>query len=99
VHGEARVPLPALPEFVDLLRAGGRDVSVRTVPAETRRFASREDVAKAVRRQLWIADEGEKQVRFERALDEIVERDDEGRYALAGVEPVAIGIVTWEPRR
>jgi molybdenum cofactor cytidylyltransferase len=99
VHGEARVPLPALPEFVDLLRAGGRDVSVRTVPAETRRFASREDVARAVRRQLWIADEGEKQVRFERALDEIVEGDDEGRYALAGVEPVALGIVTWEPRR
>ena len=32
VHGEERVPLPALPEFIELLAARGREVSV-TLPA------------------------------------------------------------------
>lgn len=99
VHGEARAALPALPELVELLRAGGREVAVATVPAGARRFASLEDVTAAVRRQLWIADGGEKHERFEQALDELVERDADGRWGLAGAEPPTIGIVTWEPRR
>jgi CTP:molybdopterin cytidylyltransferase MocA/SAM-dependent methyltransferase len=99
VHGEARVPLPALPELVELLRAGGREITVRTVPVAARRYSSRDEVAVGARRQMWIADGGEKHERFERALEELVERDADGRWGLAGAEPSTIGIVTWEPGR
>ena len=41
VHGEARVALPALPEFVELLRALGREPAIERLERETRRFADR----------------------------------------------------------
>ena len=41
VHAEARVPLPALPEFVEILRARGRRPEVTNVVTEPRRFESR----------------------------------------------------------
>ena len=41
VHGEARVALPALPEFVELLRAMGRDPAIERLEREPRRFDDR----------------------------------------------------------
>ena len=54
VWGEARVPLPALPEFVELLRARGREPSVERLEREPRRFASRDELEGFLRRQLWV---------------------------------------------
>ncbi len=41
VHGEARVALPALPQFVELLRAMGRTPEVHRLEREPRRFGDR----------------------------------------------------------
>src|SRR6187549_1308279 len=54
VWGEARVPLPALPEFVELLRARGREPSIERLEREPRRFASRDELEGFLRRQLWV---------------------------------------------
>jgi CTP:molybdopterin cytidylyltransferase MocA/SAM-dependent methyltransferase len=97
VHGEARVSLPALPEFVELLRARGRAPSIERLEREPRRFASRDELEGFLRRQLWTEPGSAADGRFRAALDELLETDDEGLVGLVGQRPLPIGIVTWEP--
>jgi CTP:molybdopterin cytidylyltransferase MocA/SAM-dependent methyltransferase len=98
VHGEARVALPALPEFVELLRARGSEPSVEMVEREPRRFASRDELEGFLRRQLWVEPGGAADRRFRAALDELILVDAEGAVGLRGQTPLPIGIVTWDPR-
>jgi CTP:molybdopterin cytidylyltransferase MocA/SAM-dependent methyltransferase len=98
VHGEARVPLPALPDALELLEARGRHPSVTRVEIEPRRFESRDALAGFARRQLWIDPEGPKEALFQTALDELTEHDDSG-WTMRGRIPSDVGIVTWRPAR
>ena len=98
VHGMDRVPLPAMPELVELLRAKGRSTEIRRVERSPRTFDSFEGLATFVRRQLWIDEGGEKEVRFRAALAEMShERDDDG-WTLAAPPVGSVGILTWSPR-
>jgi hypothetical protein len=97
VHGMERVPLPALPELVELLRARGRSTEIRRVERAPRTFDSFGGLATFVRRQLWIAEDGEKEERFRSALVGMArERDDDG-WTLASPPVGSIGILTWAP--
>ncbi len=96
VHGEARIALPALPEFVELLRALGRTPEVAPLAREPRRFESREQLEGFLRRQLWVERGSEKDRRFGAALDEQIVSDETG-VGLASQRPMPIGIVTWSP--
>lgn len=97
VHGMERVPLPALPELVELLRARGRTADVVRVERAPRTFDSFDGLATFLRRQLWIDEGGEKDQRFRAALAEMArERDDDG-WTLVTPPVGAIGIVTWTP--
>ena len=98
VHGEERVSLPALPEFVELLRARGREPSVEMLSREPRRFASRDELAGFLRRQLWIEPRGEADDRFQAALDALVVVDPDGGVGLRTQQPLPIGVVTWQPQ-
>ncbi len=97
VHGEARVPLPALTDFVALLQARGRTPAVTMLEREPRRFESRDELVGFLRRQLWIADGGEKERRFRKALETLVVEED-GRFGLVGQRSLPVGIATWAPR-
>ena len=97
VHGEARVPLPALPEFLELLRTRGRDPSVQMLERAPRRFESRDELEGFLRRQLWIEPGGEADRRFRAAMDDLIEQDPDGRIGLRDQRPLPIGIVTWAP--
>ena len=97
VHGEPRVALPALPEFVQLLEGAGRSPVVTMTEREPRQFASRQELEGFLRRQLWIADGGEKERRFNEALDELLVEDPDGGFGLAGQSASPIGIVSWVP--
>ena len=97
VHGEARVSLPALPDFIELLRARGREPAIERLEREPRRFRSRDELEGFLRRQLWIEPGGAADRRFRAALDEIVETDEGGGVGLVGQRPLPIGIVTWRP--
>jgi SAM-dependent methyltransferase len=95
VHGEGRVPLPALPELVELLRARGRSTEVIRVDRSPRSFESVDALSAFLRRQLFIADGGEKDVHFRAILpDRIVHRD--GAWTLAEGPTGAVGVVSWE---
>jgi hypothetical protein len=97
VHGEARVALPALLDFVELLRALGRAPTVEMLTREPRTFASRDELEGFLRRQLWVEPGGAADQRFQAALDELVEVEADGRIRLREQAPMAIGIVTWTP--
>ena len=97
VWGEERVALPALPEFVELLRAMGRDPQITSLQREPRRFASRDELAGFLRRQLWVAEGSDADRRFQASLDALIEIDADGGVGLIGQRPLPIGIVTWTP--
>jgi hypothetical protein len=98
VHGEVRVPLPALPEAVELLEVRGRRPSVTRVAVEPRRFESRDALAGFARRQLWIDPEGPKEARFQAALDEFTEEDTAG-WTIRGRAASDVGVGPWRPAR
>jgi len=97
VHGVERVPLPAMPELVELLRAKGRSTEIRRVERAPRTFDSFEGLATFLPRQLWIDETGEKEARFREALAKMArERDDDG-WTLATPPVGSVGILTWAP--
>ncbi len=96
VHGEERVALPALREFLALLFARDRMFEVRLAERAPRGFDTREELASFLRRQLWVAEGGAKDRRFLAALDSrVVERD--GGWSLADQRTLPIGVVSWPP--
>ncbi len=97
VHGEQRVPLPALPELIELLEARGRRTSVERIEIEPRRFETREALAGFARRQLWIDPAGPKEARFQAALGDLAIEVD-GGWTIKGRGPGPVGVVTWSPR-
>lgn len=98
VHGEERVPLPALPALLEVLRARGRETEVIRVERPPRTFESVEALTAFLRRQLFILEGGEKDAIFRASVpDRIVLRD--GGWTLADRPTGSIGIVTWAPRR
>ena len=96
VHGMERVALPALPDALELLDARGRRPSVTRLALEPRRFESREVLAGFVRRQLWIDPAGEKETRFQAAVDDLAVEDD-GGWTIRGRGETTVGVVTWTP--
>ncbi len=96
IHGESRVPLPALPEFVALLRARSREPEVRPVSGKPTRYSEFEDLLAYLRRQTWVVEGGAKDRRLVKLARERALRTDDGGWRLLA-EPPAIGIVSWSP--
>jgi CTP:molybdopterin cytidylyltransferase MocA/SAM-dependent methyltransferase len=96
VHGEPRVALPALPDFVELLRARGREPLVTDIVIEPRHLESRGALESFVRRQLWIDPAGPKEAAFQAAVDELAVRDADG-WTIRDRASNNIGIVMWTP--
>jgi hypothetical protein len=96
VHGEARIPLPGLAEFLVLLLARRRLFELRLCARDPLAHAEREGPMRWLYQQLFITPDTAKGRRLaELARDTITSR--EGRWALSW-EPVPLGIVTWRPR-
>jgi SAM-dependent methyltransferase len=96
VHGENRVPLPAMPDLLALLQARGRRTEVVRMTRPPRTFDSVVALSAFLRRQLFIEEGGEKDVHFRAILpDRIVQRD--GGWTLADGPAGSIGIVEWQP--
>ena len=98
LHGEARVALPGLPAFVDLLRARGRDPEVSMLESSRRRWGSREEIEPYVRRQTWVAPGTAKDRRMQELIDAWLVTNDDGSVELSVAEPLRVGLVAWRPR-
>jgi CTP:molybdopterin cytidylyltransferase MocA len=97
VHGESRVPLPALSDFVELISVRRRASQVTRMKIAPRWFDTREALEGFVRRQLWIEPSGPKEARFQAALDDLIVHAADG-WAIRDRPSPEIGIVTWSPR-
>jgi SAM-dependent methyltransferase len=94
VHGEERVALPALPDLLELLLARGREPVVTVVERSPRSFETVSALTAFLRRQLFIAEGGEKDVHFRAILPDHIARRD-GAWTLANPPQGSLGIVTW----
>jgi SAM-dependent methyltransferase len=95
VHGEARVPLPALPELLALQLARRRVFEVRLVETHPQAYESFEAALSFARIQTWVAPGSVKDMKLRGLLHErLIERD--GRWAFTW-DPPLHGIVTWRP--
>jgi len=93
IYGEPRIPLPALPEFLDLLEARGATPTVSRMPTTPARYGSFDDMLAFLRRQTWVAPGGARdRVLVETARATAVETPEGWRLA---AEPPLVGIVTW----
>lgn len=97
VHGEERVQLPALPAFIDLLVARGRQPTVETVESTRRRWSSRDELVRFVRRQTWTQPGSEKDAIMLDRLDAWTTTFDDGSIELSVGEPLTVGIASWAP--
>jgi hypothetical protein len=96
IHGEARVALPALSEFLVLLLARGRLFDLRLCARSPLTHADRDGPLRWLYQQLFVSPDTPKGRRLAAlAHDAITSR--EGRWALSW-SPATIGIVTWRPR-
>jgi hypothetical protein len=96
IHGEARIALPALLEFLVLLLARGRLFEIRLFEREPLTHADRDGPLTWLYQQLFVAPDTAKGRRLASlARDAITVR--EGRWALSWA-PVPLGVVTWRPR-
>lgn len=94
VHGEDRVPLPALHELVELLAARDRQPAITWIPMPSRRWEDREGVLDWLRGQLWIGPDGAADARLRDAVDRLSRRDADGSIVLPD-GPTGTGVVAW----
>jgi SAM-dependent methyltransferase len=98
VHGEARIELPALDDFIEVLRARGRDPREVRVARPSRDFPTRDELARWLRSQLFLEAGSAKDVLLEREIDARVLSHLDGSVGLAPSVALSSGLITWRPR-
>jgi len=96
VHGEARIPLPSLTEFLVLLLARGRLFDLHLCLRDPLTHADQDGPLRWLYQQLFVGPDTAKGQRLAALAREAI-TSRHGRWALSWAE-VAVGIVTWRPR-
>ena len=97
VHGEPRTPLPALPDFVDLLTARGTPPDLELFDRADRRWKSREELLTFLRRQTWVVPGSAGDRRLQERLDALLVTDGDGVRLRNDQAPARVGLVRWAP--
>jgi SAM-dependent methyltransferase len=96
IHGEQRVPLPALREFIVLQIARGNLCELNLSTRNPMTYPNLDLMLSFLRQQLFIEPNGKKDLLLKKILKEqMVEQN--GRFALSW-KPTKLGIVSWVPR-
>jgi SAM-dependent methyltransferase len=98
VHGEKRAELPALDDFLDLLRARGHAPREVRVPRPSHGFAGREELTRWLRNQLFVEPGSAKDEVLARELGRRAVEHPDGSITLASPVEMMTGVVAWEPR-
>ncbi len=96
VHGEPRVTMPGMREFVALLFARGRHPELRFVHLPPRIYKDAEDLAASARRPLWVLPDTDPDRRLLQAARELAVPVPGGIALAPGGRH--LGVVTWTPR-
>jgi CTP:molybdopterin cytidylyltransferase MocA/SAM-dependent methyltransferase len=95
VHGERRVPLPALPDFIDLLEARGTPTALELFDRPARRWR-RDELLTFLRRQTWVRPGSMLDARLEHAVDATAAAAADGTLLVEGTA-ARVGLVRWAP--
>lgn len=93
VHGEQRVLLPGLGEFMTLLFARGRRPELKGIRIPARVFDSLDALCQASRRPLWVGEGSSEDQRLSKVIEELAQPIN-GGFTLDG-RPRYLGVVTW----
>ena len=97
VHGEERLRLPSLPEFLPVLEELGIRAQVAELePRPVQTFESFEDARVSLTQRLYVRPDTAEEARLERALEDWLEEAD-GAWRIRGSQPIRPCIVEWEP--
>ena len=96
VHGEDRILLPGMGEFVSLLFARRRTPEIRLLSLAPRTYESRERLHSASRRPIWVLEGSAEDAKLAGAVSELAVDVPGGVVLNPG--PRRLGIITWEPR-
>lgn len=96
IHGEDRIALPALPEFLALQLARGRLCSVWLSERQPAHYHDTAGALRFLRQQLFIEPDGPKDLRLQELVNDFIGAGHEG-FSIAR-EPTPLGVVTWAPR-
>ena len=97
VHGEDRLSLPALPQFLEVLSELGIDHLVeKLAPQPVRGFDSYEQALEELGRRLYLAPGGPEMADLEAGLPDLLEEAD-GALTTKGSPPHQPALVSWRP--
>ncbi|TAJ99001.1 MAG: hypothetical protein EPO36_13335 [Chloroflexota bacterium] len=97
VHGEARIPLPARPQLVELLTARGTPPTESILAVERRTWSDRDELTTMLRRQLWTAPGSGADARLVAAVAELAVTADDGSVSIPTAGALEVGVLTWWP--
>jgi SAM-dependent methyltransferase len=92
VHGEERITLPAMREFIHLLLARGVTPEVRVYPRDVHEH-DQQEIRHMARRRLWLSEGSEKDRKLQRLLDEAF-TSDTAQFSRRS----EVALIGWEPR-
>ena len=97
VHGVPRLPLPSLPEFLEVLDQLGVEPEVEVVPTERNRgYDSLETAREQLARRLYVMPESAEMERLEALLPQVLEEKD-GGFSIRGAVPLVPRVISWRP--
>ena len=98
-HGEERLRLPSLPEFLPVLEELGiQPVVTELEPRPVQTFESFEDARMSLTQRLYVKPDTAEEERLAQALEDSLEEAD-GAWRIKGSQPIRPCIVEWEPGR
>ena len=98
VHGVPRLPLPSLPEFLEVLSQLGVDPKVEVVPIERARGFESIGVAKdQIAQRLYVTPETPEMERLDELLSQVIEEKN-GIFAIKGADKLEPRVVSWQPK-
>lgn len=97
VHGENRLPLPALPEFLEVLSELDIEPVVEMLPPQQiRGFDSQNHALEELARRLYLAPDSREMADLEAMLPGLLEETD-GALVIKGSPPHRPALVSWRP--
>ena len=97
VHGEPRLPLPSLPEFLEVLGELGIEPEIEVVHTERNRgYDSMESAKEQLTGRLYVTPGSVEMERLEALLPQVLEEKD-GGFSIKGSIPLEPSVVSWRP--
>ena len=99
IHGEARLPLPGLPQFEEVLRELAVQFRLEVLPPQgPRGFDNPQQAVVQLSRRLFLAPGSDKVSLLERILPDLLEEGKDGVFRIRGARPLEPALVWWGPK-